>query len=118
MKKKVETLNIDYSKLAETKNTIKKERTAYHHKKQQDILGTLPASSARQLKLSSEKGVSCWLTTLPLKDYGFSMNKREFQDAIALRYNFKISDMSRICGCNQRNSINHSLEWTCSPEGE
>ncbi len=64
---------------------------------------------SRILELASEKGVSCWLTTLPLKDFGFSLTKQEFQDAVALRYNFKISNVSGICFCNERNTINHSL---------
>ena len=78
-------------------------------KKQKMIITIQKLCVARQLELCSEKGVSCWLTSLPLKEYGFSMNKQEFHDAIALRYNFKISDMSGICGCNQKNSVNHSL---------
>ena len=37
------------------------------------------------------------------------MTKQEFHDAVALRYNFKISNVSGLCFCNQKNSINHSL---------
>ena len=37
------------------------------------------------------------------------MSKREFHDYVAFRYNFKLSDISRTCGCNEVNSINHSL---------
>ena len=43
------------------------------------------------------------------------MNKQEFYDAIALRYNFKISDVSGLCFCGQKNTINHSL--TCQKGG-
>ena len=43
------------------------------------------------------------------------MNKQEFHDSIALRYNFKISDVSTHCYCGQRNNINHSL--TCQKGG-
>ena len=35
----------------------------------------------------------------------------EFHDYIAFRYNFKISGVSKICGCNQANSTNHSLTF-------
>ena len=72
-------------------------------------------ADARTLELASEKGVSCWLTSLPLKVFGFAMNKQEFHDAITLRYNFKISSVSGHCFCGQKNTINHSL--TCQKGG-
>ena len=59
--------------------------------------------------------MSCILTSLPLKEFGFTMKKTEFHDYIAFRYNFKISRVSKLCGCNQVNSINHSL--TCKKGG-
>ena len=43
------------------------------------------------------------------------MNETEFHDYIAFRYNFKITGVSKTCGCNQVNSINHSL--TCKKGG-
>ena len=33
---------------------------------------------ARLLDLASEKGASSWLTSLPLADYGFHLNKQHF----------------------------------------
>lgn len=38
------------------------------------------------MDLSLEKGASSWLTTLPLKEHGFSLHKTAFRDALALRY--------------------------------
>ena len=64
---------------------------------------------ARIIDLASEKGASCWLTTLPLQQYGFSMNKQEFHDAVALRYDYKLSNVSGTCFCGKKNTINHSL---------
>ena len=71
----------------------------------------------RQLELISEKGASCWLTSLPLKEYGFLLNKQEFQDALALRYNIPLSTLDRpkLCICGQINSANHCL--TCKLGG-
>ena len=62
-----------------------------------------------QLDLTSEKGASSWLSSLPLKSFGFCLNKQEFNDALALRYNFGIKDAARKCVCGSDNSINHSL---------
>ena len=37
-----------------------------------------------------EKGASNWLSALPLKEAGFNLNKLEFRDAIALRYDLPV----------------------------
>jgi hypothetical protein len=68
-------------------------------------------SERRQLDLLSEKGASSWLTSLPLKEYGFLLNKLEFFDAIALRYNLTLSALNRPkqCVCGESNNINHCL---------
>ena len=63
----------------------------------------------RSLDLASEKGSSIWLNTLPIKKLGYALNKQEFQDAIALRYNFKIKGISSHCACGKINSIDHAL---------
>jgi hypothetical protein len=72
-------------------------------------------SERRQLDLLSEKGASSWLTSLPLKEYGFLLNKLEFFDAIALRYNLTLSALNRPkqCVCGESNNINHCLTCKC-----
>ena len=63
----------------------------------------------RSLSLSAEKGSGAWLTVLPLKDLGYSLNKSEFRDAICLRYGWPVPKMPHFCGCGQKNSVNHTL---------
>ena len=105
------TLNINQADIDNVKLSIKTERENFYKDKHQQLLQSLPPAISRQLELISEPGVSCILTSLPLKEFGFTMNKTEFHDYIAFSYNFKISRVSKLCGCNQVNSINHSL--TC-----
>ncbi len=69
----------------------------------------------RCLEASKEKGASCWLTALPMKRYGFILNKQEFRDAICLRYNWYIKDIPKFCGCGEKNNIVHIL--TCKKGG-
>ena len=52
--------------------------------------------SKRLLQLSTEKGVSNWLTTLPIVDYGFELSKQKFRDSISLRYEWEISKLPTI----------------------
>ena len=42
--------------------------------------------------LVAEKGSSAWLTVLPLQDLGFNLNKREFRDAVKLRYDWPVEE--------------------------
>jgi hypothetical protein len=61
------------------------------------------------IKHQSQKGASLWLTTLPVENLGFLMNSQEFQDALCLRYNLPIKNMSQFCACGKANSLDHAL---------
>ena len=52
----------------------------------------LPDKTQRAVDLACEKGASSWLTVIPLKDMDFDLNKREFRDAVRLRYDWPIPD--------------------------
>ena len=69
----------------------------------------LPDHLSKAIQLSKEKGSSNWLTTLPLDEYGFSLNKSEFQDAIHLRYGWLPDRMPSKCVCNENFTIDHAL---------
>ena len=73
------------------------------------LLEKLDSSTKRALEMAKEKGASSWLTTLPLDWLGYTLNRQEFRDSIALRYNWKIKDMPAYCGCGKENDIDHSL---------
>ena len=63
----------------------------------------------RLLDGAREKGVSSWLSALPLKKYGFVLNKQEFQDAIHMRYGWRISSTPKFCACGESNTMDHIL---------
>ena len=46
----------------------------------------------RAVDLACEKGASNWLTVIPLKGMDFDLNKREFRNAVRLRYVWPIPD--------------------------
>ena len=73
------------------------------------LLEKLDSSTKRALEIAKEKGASSWLTTLPLDWLGYTLNRQEFRDSIALRYSWKIKDMPAYCGCGKENDIDHSL---------
>ena len=55
------------------------------------------------------KGASAWLTSLPLKDEGFSLNKREFFDAIYMRYRWDMNKLPINCVCSQKFDMDHAM---------
>ena len=59
--------------------------------------------------MSTEKGYSVWLTSLPIHEFGFTLHKRAFQDDLALRYNWQPLQAPSVCGCGTKFSIEHSL---------
>ena len=69
----------------------------------------------RLIKISSEKGASAWLTTLPLSDHGFTLHKSAFCDALCLRYGWIPQQLPSRCVCDQKFSVEHAL--SCSRDG-
>ena len=61
------------------------------------------------MQLAQEKGASSWLTSLPIEEFGFTLHKRAFQDALALRYNWQPLQSPSTCGCGTGFSIEHAL---------
>ena len=94
----------------------------YNHQEQHEIIGKLRtakdshllnlyngilqnvegSSIARALKLNREKGAGSWLTALPLRSYGYSLNKQEFRDAICLRYGWQIPTLHHTVAVAKR----------------
>ena len=68
-----------------------------------------PRKTQRALDLAKEKGSSAWLTVLPLQDLGFDLNKREFRDAVKLRYDWSVEDIPSTCACGEAFTIDHSM---------
>ena len=61
------------------------------------------------------KGVSSWLTVIPLKDLDFDLNKREIRDAIRPRYDWSVADSPSMCACGCRFTVD--LAMICQLKG-
>ena len=93
----------------QTKNSFRTNKEETMKRNFESICKLLPKDQSKYLRSATEKGASSWLAVLPLRNLGYSLNKREFQDAIRLRYGWNIPDMPKHCGCGKRNSVDHSL---------
>ena len=109
------SLNIDKEALSDTMKSITKKKNDMYKELQGCIKEQSSETIGRILELAAERGASSWLTSLPLKRYGFLLNKQEWQDAICLRYDFKIKGVSKTCVCGEDYSVNHCL--TCKKGG-
>ena len=64
----------------------RKARNQQQKEDAEELLERLPANMRRALEVSKEKGVSSWLSTLPIAEHGFALHKGAFRDAFCLRY--------------------------------
>ena len=69
----------------------------------------LPESLKRAKELATQKSSSNWLTTLPLKEYGFVLHKGDFKDALCLRYGWLPERLPTKCTCHSDFTIEHAL---------
>ncbi|CAH3171415.1 unnamed protein product, partial [Porites lobata] len=70
---------------------------------------SLPSKTERAVELATEKGASNWLTVIPIKEMNFNLNKREFRDAIKLRYDWEIADLPAMCTCGDLFTVDHAM---------
>ena len=61
------------------------------------------------MELAQKKGSSSWLSALPLEEYGLTLHKGAFRDALALRYGWTPSNLPTYCACGAAMSVEHAL---------
>ena len=85
----------DDSLVKPLQQAMRSERATALQDRAEHIRGVAPQKVQRALDLAAEKGSSVWLTVLPLREMGFNLNKREFRDAIKLRYDWPVLDIEQ-----------------------
>ena len=55
------------------------------------------------------KGSSSWLTALPIKKEGYVLSKRQFFDALALRYHWRMKRLPLNCACGKQFTVDHAI---------
>ena len=74
--------------------------------------------TSAQLKandIATSDNASIWLSSLPLKHERFSLTKREFSDAVLLKYGWELKRFPHECICKATYNIDHTL--TCKTGG-
>lgn len=98
----------------EIKAEIRRQRRENNEKNLQEILSMMSPKDQRQHEITTD-GLSNWLTSLPLEEFNFNLNKREFWDSLRLRYNWPIPNMPLHCACGSSFDVHHAL--TCKKGG-
>ena len=87
----------------------KKERQDHHELTHQEIFPTLTSKERKALEIAASPGASSCLTTLPLKEEHFVVNKQEFFDPIYMRYGWQMKRFPLNCACQLNFTIEHAL---------
>ena len=95
--------------LRKPKTLVTKLKRAVQFTERKLVSKRLPKKDQRLFEEISTRGASGWLTALPLKEHGLVLNKQQFRDALFLRYNIPLENISSTCACGQSNTIEHSL---------
>ena len=77
-------------------------------KREEIVIASLGDITKKAVEQAKEKGASSWLSTLLLQEQGFALNKGEFRDALAIRYNSDLRGLPSKCSCEQPFNFNHA----------
>ena len=100
-----ETWEDQHNAKAEISSERRQAETESANKLQSSISSALQHS----MTLAKEKGASSWLTALPISEFGFTLHKSAFRDALCLRYGWQPTRLPEKCDCGRQFSIEHAL---------
>ena len=89
------------------KSIIKQQRREQTTQAAEDVKQHLTPAYHRVLDLAGERGASNWLTSLPITEFGFSLHKGAFVDALCLRYCWPPPGTPTHCACGTNFSVEH-----------
>ena len=104
-----------YTSETKAAQTRAKNRTCNFRRQQQntaaiELKAKLPSHLQRATDVSSEKGASSWLSTLPIAEHGFALHKGgAFRDALCLRYGWYPTNLPSHCVCGNKLNVEHAL---------
>lgn len=104
-----QTYDIDENELREIKKNIALSRTAHNNIQLEKARSQMEDIKLRLNDANQETGSSNWLTSLPLSDEHYNLNKQQFWDAVRLRYGLTLSKMPENCVCGKRYDVQHAL---------
>ena len=74
------------------------------------IRNEMSSEGRKQNNLNLKTGASSWLTTLPIKEEGYVLNKQSFWDLLSIRYDWKLKRNPSQCRCGNTFDLQHALQ--------
>ena len=102
------TAPVDTEQLKTTRRRIAIAKEEQSSSLLQQLRENMSSEQLRANDTAMMKGGSSWLT-LPLKSENFSLNKREFYDALSLRYRWRPKYLPSMCPCGKRFDVDHAM---------
>ena len=84
-------------KIKENKNNIQKSMQACHNSILQRLRNDMTDEQQRLNEINQQQGASTWLTTLPIKEEGYTINKNCFWDLLLLLYGWQLQRLPTTC---------------------
>ena len=90
------------------KSSIRSSRQSLYSDSFSSLRSQLDQSLKTALDLATVRIASAWLSALPLSEYGFSLHKAAFHDAVALRDGWPLQWIPSRCACGAAFSVDHA----------
>ena len=91
------------------KSKIKLERFNLQKQTLNELRNEMNDDEKRRNDANQECGSSNWLSTLPIKEFGYDLNKEQFWDALRIRYNWELPRMPVFCACGNKFNLSHAM---------
>ena len=100
-------------------DTKKKQLKSMINDRQKKILeiirNEMSSEEKKRNDLNLETGASSWLTTPPIKEEGYVLNKQSFWDLLSIRYGWKLKRISSQCASHSPVSQRRACDFTPQP---
>ena len=97
------------NEVLEIKQRIRKENDTKITERTLKVEQNQTPHTLKALHDAKMPGASSWLSVLPLEEFGFTLNKGEFRDALNLRYGRSLKGLPQTCPCGQPFNVTHAL---------
>jgi len=102
-------------KVKSLKFKIKTEKLIRNTKTLEKLKENMNENEKKLNEINNESTASIWLTSLPLLDEGYVVDKQTFWDSLRIRYGWQLTRLPQECVCSAKFNIEHAL--TCKKGG-
>ena len=95
--------------LSRKKSALRKEKETQNRDLLTALHERLSFEQKRRLDAVTQQGASNWLSAMPIKSYGFFLDKLSFRDALFIRYGIPLPNLPSRCVCGEPYNEVHAL---------